>query len=468
MAKILKSQKNTDKLAFQGYFYRKDKSNPRTQLWRCDTKGCKGRAATPYPYGDDVDVQVRGVHGHPPDPAKADVLQVKARVREVGRETNDPPRRVVADAVAGIREEAAVRVGSATNLRRTVNRQRGNGNHPPAPQALQDIDIPDNFRLNLRNEPFVFFDSGANDGNQRIFIFGSPTGYNLLRGNCHIMADGTFKLAPELFTQIYTIHIIIRGNVIPVLYALLPNKELQSYRRMWEAVRERIPGMNPTSVLTDFEHAAHGAVREIFPNADLTGCYFHLGQSLWRRLQALGLRQRYIEDDNFRMYAKMLQALAFLPVGDVQDAFEEIRDQDDFPDDLQDLYHYFEDTYMGRLTRRGQRRAPLFSMNVWNVRGRLNAGLPRTNNQVEAWHKALQASVLMNHPTFYKLLGVLKREEGLQYLNIQQVLTGENIKISRRKYEAINRRLLTLVENYDIAEQLSFLRGISHNLELNV
>ncbi len=36
--------------------------------------------------------------------------------------------------------------------------------------------------------------------------------------------DGTFKLAPKLFCQIYSLHVEEFNNVIPCVYSLLPDK----------------------------------------------------------------------------------------------------------------------------------------------------------------------------------------------------------------------------------------------------
>jgi hypothetical protein len=36
--------------------------------------------------------------------------------------------------------------------------------------------------------------------------------------------DGTFSSAPQLFLQLYTIHGLKYGHVIPVIYGLPPNK----------------------------------------------------------------------------------------------------------------------------------------------------------------------------------------------------------------------------------------------------
>jgi hypothetical protein len=50
---------------------------------------------------------------------------------------------------------------------------------------------------------------------------------------------------------------------------------------------------SPTEVIIDFEQAIHSAVAEVFPNAKIRGCRFHLGQSWWRKIQSSGLTKMY-------------------------------------------------------------------------------------------------------------------------------------------------------------------------------
>lgn len=44
--------------------------------------------------------------------------------------------------------------------------------------------------------------------------------------------DGTFKAAPTLFAQIYTMHVRVHGDFIPALVAFLPAKDEATYRRL--------------------------------------------------------------------------------------------------------------------------------------------------------------------------------------------------------------------------------------------
>ena len=47
---------------------------------------------------------------------------------------------------------------------------------------------------------------------------------------------------------------------------------------------------------------------------------------------------------------------------------------------------------------------PLFDVELWNVRDRVERSLPRTNNSVEDWHRAFDQRINMTHPTTSKLI----------------------------------------------------------------
>ena len=83
----------------------------------------------------------------------------------------------------------------------------------------------------------------------------------------------------------------------------------------------------------------------MFPNVTILGCLFHLGQSLWRRIQNDGLSGAYRDDENVKMYSKMLIALSFVPPEDVGAAFDELNESR--PDNLENVYNYWEDNYIG-------------------------------------------------------------------------------------------------------------------------
>lgn len=84
-------------------------------------------------------------------------------------------------------------------------------------------------------------------------------------------------------------HVVSRSAVIPVVFALLPNKTQQTYRRLIEKIIELCPLFNPKSVMLDIERAAINAFNEKFDNLgssfSVSGCFFHVQNSIQRKVQ---------------------------------------------------------------------------------------------------------------------------------------------------------------------------------------
>ena len=108
---------------------------------------------------------------------------------------------------------------------------------------------------------FLLYDSGPDT--QRMLIFGTQRNLEMLKLAEHWLADGTFKTAPPLFSQVYVVHalrggtqLMRDGHLLPSLFVLLPNKTEATYRRMWEQIRLKCPLAQPKEMLLDFEKAA--------------------------------------------------------------------------------------------------------------------------------------------------------------------------------------------------------------------
>lgn len=459
-------------LVHRGFVYRKDKVKGNTINWRCSVRDCKGRLVTPLldlqpgPVEDDVEPVQKEEHLHAPNPARVEVKKLQETVKERALASQEPPRRIVQDAVAGIGEEAATQVRSNNNLTAMVNRKRRHGvAFPPAPHGRLAFAIPPNLRVTKNGHPFLLHDSGPDDADRLIIFAAAPRMLHLLRDYEEWFVDGTFKVSPEIFCQVYTVHVLVGGTTIPCLYALLPDKRKQTYERMWEVVVQSAPNVQPRSIMSDFEIGAHQAIGRVFPHASVKGCFFHLGQSLWRKIQEKGLREEYVSVEESRTKLKMLLALAFLPTNEVSRAFETL--QEEAPDQIVPIFDFFEDTYIGRPQRR-QRRQPMFPRPLWNMHERTVQGLPRTNNAVEAWHRAFQGSMTCQHPTLWRFIETLRREQSLQEATLAQAVAGGRPIPQRKKYEAVNRRLQRLLANRHEMPVKDFLRGCAHNCEINV
>lgn len=213
--------------------------------------------------------------------------------------------------------------------------------------------------------------------------------------------------------QLYTIHVLLNETVtIPMVFCIAKDKTEVTYNKIFSTLKEHNPLLNPASIMIDYERAALNALTQNFPNAEIQGCFFHFGQSIWRHIQAHGLQQRYQNDEEFAVILKQFRALAFVPAIDVIPIYEELIESlsDELVDDLTDFLNYFERTWIG-IEHHGRRRRPLFSIELWNVRERVEQALPRTNNSVEGWHRGFDIRINTTHPSVPKLINKILIEQ---------------------------------------------------------
>ena len=134
----------------------------------------------------------------------------------------------------------------------------------------------------------------------RLIIFATQQNLRYLCGAETIFMDGTFQISPAMFLQVYTLHVMIMGTMVPVCICLLHAKDIPTYRRMFDLIRTSCGRyglqFQPTSFFIDFETAVISTVGELFPEARIRGCLFHFARAIWRRVQNLGLTAAYRDD----------------------------------------------------------------------------------------------------------------------------------------------------------------------------
>src|SRR5699024_3390526 len=96
---------------------------------------------------------------------------------------------------------------------------------------------------------------------------------------------------------------------------------LLALKRLIRKIPEHSNWNGPQIFLSDFEKGMINAVTEVFPNTQAAGCTFHLGKSLYRKIQQQGLAKIYSRDSTFSLRMRVLIALSYLPESEVRNAF---------------------------------------------------------------------------------------------------------------------------------------------------
>ena len=106
-------------------------------------------------------------------------------------------------------------------------------NMPPLPATRADINIQGQWSTTNDNNRFLLHQD------DQMIIFSTDEDLQKLSEADQVFMDGTFKVAPALFMQLFSLHIIFRGFFLPLVYALLQSKSSETYYSLFEILKER-------------------------------------------------------------------------------------------------------------------------------------------------------------------------------------------------------------------------------------
>uniref|UniRef100_A0A0N5C3Z4 MULE domain-containing protein n=1 Tax=Strongyloides papillosus TaxID=174720 RepID=A0A0N5C3Z4_STREA len=184
------------------------------------------------------------------------------------------------------------------------------------------------YNTTLSGRNFFLCKTGVNEG--EIYVFGNVEFIRrfFMSNNQGLLVDGTFKSCPEGSYQIYTICGHFLSQTFPLIFGFLPNKNEQTYDTFFNFIKnsmsENNVNFNPPIIQADFEKAAIDALKKNFPVSDVKGCFFHFSQSLWRKIQIMGLVDHYsiVDENNFQKSVRYTVALALIPYDKINEGWE--------------------------------------------------------------------------------------------------------------------------------------------------
>ncbi len=279
-----KTTKGKTTVRYRGFEYYHHKDNNDSVTWRCrqyKSKNCRAFISTS---GDRVVSNRQPEHTHVPDnlsmKARSAMLVMKEEMSGVGA----TPTTVVGRVCRDLSNACLMRLPKKPTIQRTLQRNRNQ--HVAAlgpPPTTTNFPIPEKFRAGLLH------DSGRKDP-ERLLMFGTR---ELLDGLARAevwLADGTFKVVPALFFQLYTIHFHFgEGRNPAAVYCLLRNKTRQSYNKMLAALKDLIPQGAPHVILVDFESATISALQEAFPDSTIKALSYFTFNCTQHALRLLNL-----------------------------------------------------------------------------------------------------------------------------------------------------------------------------------
>ena len=235
-------------------------------------------------------------HSHDRDYTAICVAKVKAAMKDKAKVSRETPAQIFASAVANTFDDVRAEIGKKESLKRNI-RNSQHGVLPKDISTLHDLEIDGEWAQTTGDQQFLVHDS-ARDHHNRVIVFVSDEGLRYLATQHTWFMDGTLKIAPMLFDQLYIIRAKVGESAVTCAYSLMTGKSQALYEEMLQAISSRSEQLgfspDPVNIHMDFEQSVIQAVKSTFgDHVNVRGCFYHLTQSTWRKVQQLGLADQY-------------------------------------------------------------------------------------------------------------------------------------------------------------------------------
>ena len=261
--------------------------------------------------------------------------------------------------------------------------------------------------LTRRNEPFELFNvifRGPDNSKGRIICYSSDFQLKLISKTRFVGIDGTFKMAPHDFAQLWVIVANTKRLNVPIAYILLPDKKEATYKNalslfeMNMKAKQFPPG---TTFSMDFETAEINAISSVLIKNGhyIQLCYFHFTQAMTRYFEKLPPNDI---NETLKAIANMLPFISHDTVYKTIATLKEFQQTRDFAE-------YFDSIYLKK-----------YSINLWNTTGKPEQSKV-TNNICESQNSKMNQRLIGgSHPnlaTFKEIIADMEDEYALLYHN---------------------------------------------------
>ena len=111
----------------------------------------------------------------------------------------------------------------------------------------------------------------GSDARERFQGFSAEQNLDLLESTPQWHEDGTFKCCPALFYQLYTVHGVMNGHTISLVYMFMKRKTRKLYLRVLNELKEMNPCLPLYQLAIDFKIACLLAFEELISKVSIKG-----------------------------------------------------------------------------------------------------------------------------------------------------------------------------------------------------
>lgn len=385
--RIITGNRGGKVLLHNGFKYQKNRVRRQAIYWRCWRTECRANLQTNVFDLDDEVPNIRILHENEHTHEEDDIVIDRDKTlhtlrKNIRQDPSVPLKRVYDNAARNYARGGGdvEHIPEFHRVRSSMTRARLE-HVPQVPLTIDDVSIHGTWKRTWSEEKFLLYQ----DNEWGVLIYATEDNLKNLQ-QCHeIYCDGTFRTCPRPYQQYFTIHGMYTNRVLCFVNCLMVSRTIADYRHVFQVLKGKIREVTnhrwrPRRVVCDFEQAIITAVETELPRAQISGCYFHFNQNLWRKVQNLGLATEFRQNQRLKKVIRKVMAIGYLPLAVVRQNFRLLRTSRNtvrlcrrFPE-LTDFLDFFENNYL--------HANGMFPPQMWNVYDRdINN---RTNNYVES------------------------------------------------------------------------------------
>ena len=321
-------------------------------------------------------------------------------------------------------------------------------------QDANDLVIPDHLRVTTTpispehpDNSFLLYDSNEKEqkAQSRILIFASADMLFKAGLATELFADGTYRIVPNGFATLYTIHTLVNGVPYPVFFCLTQDEREETFTSVLNVVKPHLKKFDESCVVhTDCQRSAVNAFRRTF-GCKVKLCLFHINQALWRYVSKVGLAAGYNDTRHPRLHAwiRRLMAFPFMKSERMTACFRECFEQmamdgalgveEEFCDKFMEVVAYYRRFWLEEI-------GPdmICQFDITN----------RTNNHAEAFHRGIGCAVQIAHPQTLVLIQLLVNIERDAMLRFDAQRSGKDVQPRDKRLDDLEKSIANTMKSY--------------------
>jgi len=259
---------------------------------------------------------------------------------------------------------------------------------------------------NLKNIPFCMINANIlnkkKNRQEKFILFTSEVQIKKIQDCEQLFMDGTFHSCPKNYYQLYNIIGKEKnsGVILPLIFIITTNKSYSLYYNIFSYIKSLINeysleiNFKKMFIMMDFEKPSRKAIKDIFPECNLMGCFFHFSKALWNKAKKKGLlKKEYFKKTYTLIFS--LKIYIFIRESEKEEYLKEIKNYFKENQKFKSLIDYFE--------------------KYWSKNNFLNFEkcdskdiMERTDNICETFHNKLNNLVGNPHPKISFLIEKIK------------------------------------------------------------